>query len=162
MKDRYYLEGIDNPLEQDVVDGEDGIRPTPMHKYPNLDYELINRQVQDRMQQIENGPIVTKQYFEDSLKNQQLSLEELKSINQNTAVLSSIVEMIHSSNEKQDEMIELISEILGIARAKDQSEADSLFEKVSKKIRDLADTGEAVAKIFEFAVVVFNIISALM
>lgn len=53
--------------------------------YPTIDYDFINRQMQEHIQELEVDPIIPEGYFDKSQEYQQQSLEMLKSINQNTA-----------------------------------------------------------------------------
>lgn len=100
--------------------------------------------------------IVPEDYFERTQEYQQKSLEMLQSINQNTANLYTLVELINKSNEKQDEMIALIGEILSLAKAKSKPEAESIFKKLMGKITNTADNVEAMLKIVGWATTVYN------
>ena len=103
-------------------------------------------------------PIIPEGYFEKTQEYQQKSLEVLQSINENTANLYTMVELINQNNEKQDELIGLMTEILSLAKAKSKAEADSLFKKVMSKINDTTDNVEAMIKIVGWATTVYNMV----
>ena len=125
--------------------------------FPSLDYATIYKQVATEMPEIE--PIFPEGYFEKTQEYQQKSLEILESINKNTANLYSIVELIKDSNEKQDEMIALVSEILALAKAKDKKEADSLYKKITSKISTEVKNVDAIIKLVGWATSVYQMIS---
>ncbi len=124
--------------------------------YPSIDYDFINRQMQENI--VEIDPIIPEGYFEKSQEYQQQSLEMLKSINQNTANLYTLVDLISKSNEKQDEMLELITEILTIAKAKEKREAESIFKKVVTKITDTVEAADSVIKLIGWATAIYNMV----
>lgn len=107
-------------------------------------------------------PIPIREHLEKTEEYQERSLEVLKSIEENTANLSSIVDLINHSNENQDQIIEIITETLSIAKAKNKEEADSLFKKVSEKITSTTDTVDAAIKLWGWATTVYNIVVPLL
>ena len=88
---------------------------------------------------------------------QRESLYALQAIEQNTANLSTIVELINKNNEQQDELITIISEILSIAKSKTEKEADSNFRRIMDKITQTINDGETLAKLAGFATTVYNL-----
>ena len=100
--------------------------------------------------------IVPEDYFERTQEYQQKSLEMLQSINQNTANLYTLVELINKSSDNQDKMIAMIGEILSLAKAKSKAEAESIFKKLMGKITNTADTAEAMLKFVGWATAVYN------
>lgn len=126
--------------------------------YPTMDYDFINRQ----MQEIEIDPIIPEGYFEKSQEYQQQSLEMLKSINQNTANLYTLVDLISKSNEQQDEVIGIVSEILTIAKAKEKKEAESLLKKVMTKINDSVETADSMIKLVGWATTIYNMVITML
>lgn len=86
----------------------------------------------------------------------------LQSINKNTADLYAIVELINQNNDKQDELIALLSEILSLAKAKSKKEADNLFKKVMGKINDTTDNVDAMIKIVGWATTIYNMVLPLL
>lgn len=103
-------------------------------------------------------PIIPDGYFERTQEYQRKSLEMLQSINENTANLYTMVELINQNNEKQDELIALLSEILSLAKAKSKAEADSLFKKIMGKINNTADSVDSMIKIVGWATTVYNMV----
>ena len=86
----------------------------------------------------------------------------LSSINQNTANLYTLVELISKSNEKQDEIIELVSEILAIAKAKDKEEAGGLLKKNMTKINDSVETADSMVKLVGWTTTIYNMVINMM
>ena len=123
-----------------------------------IDTDAIYRSVAE----YKADPIIPEGYFEKTQEYQQKSLEVLQSINENTANLYTMVELINQNNEKQDELIALMTEILSLAKAKNKSEADSLFKKIMGKINDTADSVETMIKIVGWATTVYNMVLPLL
>ena len=123
-----------------------------------IDTDAIYRSVAE----YKADPIIPEGYFEKTQEYQQKSLEVLQSINENTANLYTMVELINQNNEKQDELIALMTEILSLAKAKNKSEADSLFKKIMGKINDTADSAETMIKIVGWATTVYNMVLPLL
>ena len=130
--------------------------------YPIFDYEAINRQMQEHLKDIEIEPIIPDGYFEKTQEYQQKSLEVLQSINENIANLYIMVELINQSNDKQDELISLMTEVLALAKAKSKEEADTLFKKIMSKINDTADSVDSIIKIVGWATTVYNMVLPLL
>ena len=101
-------------------------------------------------------PIPIREHFEKTEEYQKRSLEE------NTANLSSIVDLINHSNENQDQIIEIFTDILSIAKAKNKEEADGLFKNVSEKITSTTDTVDAIIKLTGWATTVYKIVVPLL
>ena len=162
MDDKY------KPIDPDSTFGQmmekfkniDISKITPV--YPTMDYDFINRQMQEHIQDIEIDPVIPEGYFEKSQEYQQQSLEMLKSINQNTANLYTLVDLISKSNEQQDEVIEIVSEILAIAKAKEKKEAESLLKKVMTKINDSVETADSIVKLVGWATTIYNMVISML
>ena len=148
----------DSPIGQmmEKVKNFDISKWTPT--YPTMDYDFINRQMQEHIQDIEIDSIIPEGYFEKSQEYQQQSLEILESINQNTANLYTLVDLISKSNEQQDEVIEIVSEILAIAKAKEKAEAESLLKKVMTKITGSVDAADSVIKLIGWAATIYSMV----
>ncbi|WP_091013714.1 MULTISPECIES: hypothetical protein [Paenibacillus] len=63
---------------------------------------------------------------EEQYKHDVLAL--LQGIEKNTGGIADLVKLVHSSNEKQDQVIELLSEIMSISTAKTKEEAETKFK----------------------------------
>lgn len=87
----------------------------------------------------------------------QETIRSLRAIEQNTANLYTLVDLISKSNEQQDELIAIIAEILTIAKAKDKKEADSIYKKVMTKITQTVKDGETLAKVVGYATTVYEL-----
>ena len=128
--------------------------------YPTHDYDYINRQMLENLQEID--PIIPEGYFEKSQEYQEQSLEMLRSINQNTANLYTLVDLISKSNEQQDIVIEIISDILAIAKAKEKKEAESLLKKAMKKINDSVELADSMIKLVGWATTIYNMVTSML
>ena len=162
MDDKYTPISPDSPFGQmlEKFKGFDVSKLTPV--YPTLDYETISRQMQEHIKDIEVEPVIPDGYFEKTQEYQQKSLEMLQSINENTANLYTMIELISQSNDKQDEVIALMTEVLSLAKAKSKEEADTLFKKIMSKINDTADSVESMIKIVGWATTVYNMVLPLL
>lgn len=107
-------------------------------------------------------PIPLAEHMEKTEEYQAKSLEILQSINENTANLYALVDLINKSNEKQDEMLEIITEILAIAKAKEKREAESLFKKVMSKINDSVETVDSMIKIMGWATAIYKMVGTML
>ena len=85
------------------------------------------------------------------------TIRSLRAIEQNTANLYTLVDLISKSNEQQDELIEIIAEVLTIAKAKNQAEAKSVYTKVMGRITQTIKDAETLAKIAGYATSVWNL-----
>lgn len=101
-------------------------------------------------------PIPLAEHIERTEEYQARSLEMLESINTNTANLYTLVDLISKSNEKQDEMIGVITDILSIAKAKEKREAESLLKKAMTKINDTVETADSIVKLVGWASMIYN------
>lgn len=110
----------------------------------------------------ENALVSVADHFEKSEKYQEKSLEILQQISENTANLYALVELISNSNDKQDEIIGVLIEILSIAKAREKKEAESLLKKAISKINDCADTGESVIKLVGWATTIYSMIEKIL
>ena len=161
IDDKYEPIAPDSPLGQMMEKFKSFDITKLVPAYPTMDYDFINQQMQESVQKIDD-PIIPEGYFEKSQEYQQQSLEILKSINQNTANLYTLVDLISKSNEQQDEVIGIVSEILTIAKAKEKKEAESLFKKVTSKINDSVETADSAIKLFGWATTIYNMVITML
>lgn len=99
-----------------------------------------------------------QQELRERIENYQAeSLKTLRAIEQNTANLNTLVDLISKSNEQQDELISIIAEILTIAKAKDKKEAESIYKKVMGRITQTIKDGETLAKVVGYATTVYEL-----
>ena len=132
------------------------------YSIPTYDFDLINQQMQDSVIEVERDSLIPEGYFEDTQEYQQQSLEMLKSINQNTANLYTLVDLISKSNDQQDKIIEIVSEILAIAKAKDKKEAESFLKRAMSKINDTVESTESIIKLAEWATTIYRMIVTML
>ena len=119
-------------------------------------------QIKETIAEYKVDPIIPEGYFERTQEYQQKSLEVLQSINENTANLYSIVELINQNADKQDELIALLSEVLSLAKAKSKKEADNLFKKIMGKINDTTENVDSMIKIVGWATTIYNMVLPLL
>ena len=93
---------------------------------------------------------------------QKQSLELLRSIDDNTANLYTLVELISKSNEQQDEILSIVSEILSIAKAKEQKEAEGLFKKAIDRINTTVETAESMIKLIGWATSIYSAVRKIL
>jgi len=79
------------------------------------------------------------------------TIRSLRAIEQNTANLYTIVDLISKSNEQQEELIAIITEVLSIATAKTKEEAESRYRKIMGKISTAIEDVETLGKVATFA-----------
>jgi|GEM_PF-4943771 len=85
---------------------------------------------------------------------QEQQLEELRSINRNTAGLAEIVELISKSNENQDAILEVLFELIALAKEKDVAVVESKYKKIQRTIKTMYGTTVTGNKLFKIAEVV--------
>ena len=93
-------------------------------------------------------------------KYQQESLQILRAIEQNTASLHVLVELISKNNDQQEELILIITEVLTIATAKTKKEAESKYRSVMEKITKSVKDIETMSKVVNCATTVWNIVQS--
>ena len=59
-------------------------------------------------------------------------------------------------------MIEIVSEILAIAKAKEKKEAESLLKKVMTKINDSVKTADSMIKLVGWATTIYNMVITML
>lgn len=100
-----------------------------------------------------------EQYREEEQVYWNDTLDLLKSIKENTANLSSIVDLIIKSNTNQDKIIEIIKEFLDIATIKeDPKAARSLYRKVMDKIHTVTEDANTIIKLTSFGILIGEIL----
>ena len=130
----------------------------PDYSILRVNTDTIYRSVSD----VKVDPMIPDGYFEKSQEYQQKSLEVLQSINENTANLYTMVELINQNNEKQDELLALMTEILSLAKAKSKADAETLFMKIMGKIHDTTDNVDTMIKIFGWATTVYHMVTSML
>lgn len=103
-------------------------------------------------------PIPLREHIANTEEYQKNSLQILQSIEQNTANLYVLVELLNKSVENQDDLISLVSEILSMSKAKTKEDADSFYRKVMGKINATVKDAESMMKIVTWATSVYNMI----
>lgn len=96
--------------------------------------------------------------MEESVQLQRQSYKTLQAIEENTANLRVLVDLIHNSNENQNEIISLLSEIQMMAKAKDSEEAGSLYKRVMSKLAGTVKDAETLQKLVSYAGTIYDIV----
>ena len=134
----------------------DGIPELSIVPPSTFDYSEIMRRIPIAEVSIEDSPMY--QQIKESAEYQKKSYEVLKAIEENTANLRVLVDLVHNSKENQDEIISLLSEIQIMAKAKDSEEAASLYKRVIAKIAGAVKDAETIQKLSSYAGTVFTIV----
>jgi hypothetical protein len=124
-----------------------------MDYFTNPVQDLINRLNNETIQQIRRyapqQSLDERREQED--KDRKEMIDILKSIDQNTAYLAVLVDLIHTTNENQNEIIEIIKEFFEIAKVKENpAEARTLYRQVMDKLHTVTDDGETIIKLVQF------------
>ncbi len=88
----------------------------------------------------------------------QAVVDALKGIEKNTANLTEIVSLLHYSNEKQDEIFNIIMEILSIAKSENQEKAESKYRQVMNRISNFTGDVEQIQKLMSFLTTMWTIL----
>lgn len=88
-------------------------------------------------------------------------LKTLQSIEQNTGNLYQIVQLLNTQADKQDTIIELLTEVLAISTSATKEEAEGKYRTVMKKITTVTDDVETIQKLTGFAQMVFQMFQSL-
>lgn len=129
---------------------------------PDTSFKIDTDSIYRSVSLCKADPIIPEGYFEKTQAYQQKSLEVLQSINENTANLYSIIELINQNTDTQDELIALLSEVLSLAKAKSKKEADNLFKKIMGKINDTTKNVDSMIKIVGWATTIYNMVLPLL
>lgn len=110
----------------------------------------INAMMEDISKERERKEAAEEAYRQETIRS-------LNAIEQNTANLYTLVDLVSKSNEQQDELISIIAEVLTIAKAKSQGEAKSVYTKVMGRITQTIKDAETLAKIAGYATTVWQL-----
>ena len=78
------------------------------------------------------------------------SISLLKNIEVNTANLTTIVNLISTNNDKQDEIINIITDLFSLAKETDKDEALSKYRKVMKTINEFSGDADTLLKLSSY------------
>lgn len=98
----------------------------------------------DRTKELQQQLIETQARKEAKVDtfNQEV-IELLRGIHANTTSMSNMIEFIQGSENRQEEILTIISEILLIGTAKSNNEATSMYRKVMDKINQTVEDAES-------------------
>ncbi|EJS11220.1 hypothetical protein CQ058_21530 [Bacillus sp. MYb56] len=88
-------------------------------------------------------------------------LRTLEKIEQNTGNLYQIVQLLNTQTDKQDTIIELLTEVLAISTSATKEEAEGKYRSVMKKITTVTEDVETIQKLSGFAQMVFQMFQSL-
>ncbi|MGQ7056861.1 hypothetical protein, partial [Bacillus cereus group sp. BceL245] len=88
-------------------------------------------------------------------------LRTLEKIEQNTGNLYQIVQLLNTQTDKQDTIIELLTEVLAISTSVTKEEAEGKYRSVMKKITTVTEDVETIQKLSGFAQMVFQMFQSL-
>lgn len=96
----------------------------------------------------------SKQLKEEEYK--EAVLQTLQGIESNTASIVSIIDLLQYNNDKQDEIIILLTDILNVGTAVTQKEAETRYKKALKKINDLGGSVRSIQTLVGVLTTVYN------
>jgi len=111
----------------------------------------INQQVKNLEQLHEQMADLREKEKEEKTKYDQDVLETLKSIEKNTGDINQIISILHYSNGKQDEILEVMKEILAIGKATNEEEADTLYRNAMDKAQKFNGDVETITVFLGYA-----------
>lgn len=124
---------------------------TPSVKFVNP----IEGQLQ-RMKQVQEDAIrsMAEEKQKEERYNQDV-LNTLRNIEKNTGDISSLVSLVQSSGDKQDEIIYVLKKVMEISQAKTEEEADTLYRNVMDNANQLNEDVETATKLIGFGKIVW-------
>lgn len=87
-------------------------------------------------------------------------LNTLKQIEGNTANLTKLVNLIQASNHNQGEIIELVSELLALAKEKELEVVNSKYREIMNRITTFTNDAQTIATLTGFATMILNILKS--
>ena len=129
---------------------------------PNYDLQAIAKSVNAQIQSLSPAQVIPDEYFEKTLEYQKRSLDFLQSINENTANLYSLVELINKNEENQDQIIYLLTQIMNLAKADSKEKADSGVKKIMQTITEATSDAETLIKLTGWATAIYQAVSTIV
>ena len=87
-------------------------------------------------------------------------LNTLKQIEGNTANLITLINLIESSKDQQGEIIEIVAELLALAKEKDKVIVEGKYRKIMNKITTFTEDVETMATLVALGTTVFNVLKS--
>lgn len=110
--------------------------------------QKINQIQEDAQRQMDEAKQKEERYNQDVLNT-------LKNIEKNTGDISSLVSLVQSCGDKQDEIINVLKKVMEISQAKTEEEADSLYRNVMDNANQLNEDVETATKLIGFGKIVW-------
>ncbi|MDF1495820.1 hypothetical protein [Caproiciproducens sp. CPB-2] len=124
---------------------------------PQLDLSFAQQQTQAIQSAMDAVQAERERKEANEEAYRQETIRSLRAIEQNTANLYTLVDLISKSNEQQDEIISIIAEVLTIAKAKSKGEAKSVYTRVMSRITQTIKDAETLAKLAGYATTVWQL-----
>ncbi|NFM11392.1 hypothetical protein FDC26_14195 [Clostridium botulinum] len=115
----------------------------------------INAQQEEWRRQAEES-LNEKFRKEEEYKNNVLNT--LINIERNTDNISNLVELIRNSNDKQDQIIDIINELLLLSKETNRDIAVSKYQKVMNKINGFANNVDSYNKLMTFGTTIYTLL----
>lgn len=87
-------------------------------------------------------------------------LDTLKQIEGNTANLTTLVNLIQTSSDNQGEIIDIIAELLALAKEKDPGVISSRYKEIMNKITTFTEDVNTMTTLLGFGTIVLNILKS--
>jgi hypothetical protein len=136
----------------------------PNIKMPSLDdmriprMELMSSQFNETLAIIEGEK---EEAAKRETEYRESVVKALQGIEKNTALLTEMTLLLQKSNEKQDEIFQIMIEILAIMKSSSVEEADSKFKSIMKKVNDLNTSVSTMQSLVSMATTVHNAYQAM-
>lgn len=87
-------------------------------------------------------------------------LNTLIKIENNTANLTALIELIKDNNERQEEILNVIMDLLSVAKETNKENAQNKYRKIMNKISDFSNDFETFMKLTTFATTVHGVLQS--
>lgn len=86
-------------------------------------------------------------------------MNTLKRIEGNTANLITLVNLIQTSNDKQDEVLEIITDLFALAKEIEEEEVKTNYRKVMDKINSFTGDIETMMTLSTFGMMIYQAVT---
>ena len=106
---------------------------------------------------LEQSARMVNRTLEEQRAREEEVLERLRSIDNNTAQLSTMVHLLQTSNENSETIIFLLTEIMRIGALKTPEEVESKYKQVVKKISDTVQDAQNMQYLLDNAKLAYTL-----
>mgnify|MGYP004501721307 CR=1 FL=1 len=78
----------------------------------------------------------------------------------NTSNLNTVIELIKDSNENQEEIINIITELLMLSKEINKEEARSKYKKIMNKITNIKDSADTINQLVTLGGTIYAVLKA--